>query len=384
LNPRVERRRFLRAFGWLLAGLGLPGCARPALDAVARPPEPPPAPPGTGRPPVSLVAGGDCVLGYNLEADVDARLAAGIAPETLYPEYFAGVRALFETADIGIVNLECPFTTRGEPLEKNFNFRARPELVEILKAGAVDVVTCANNHANDYGAEGVADTLATLDTARIGRFGAGLTLADARKPAFVERHGRRIGFVGHYYQSPADIIEPAGVFATAGSSGAAGVYKDFDAMIAMVEDDVRALVASCDVPIAFFHWGREGSYDVLPYQQRLAHRCVELGCRAVLGAHPHRIQGIELHRGAPIVYSLGNFVYGGIKEPSDTLTFLARMAFEDVAVHAEIVPVQYTRWPEAPFRPFVLDGAARDDALQRVASLSSGFNETLPQLRPYL
>jgi poly-gamma-glutamate synthesis protein (capsule biosynthesis protein) len=122
---------------------------------------------------------------------------------------------------------------------------------------------------------------------------------------------------------------------------------------------------------------------VRDYQIELAHHCVERGAAAVLGAHPHRVQGIEVYRGAPVFYSLGNFVYGGIKEPKDTLTMIARLSLAPESVTADVVPAQYTRWPDLPFQPFVLDGDARDDALTRLAHLSSAFPATLPQLAPY-
>src|SRR5205814_4772428 len=104
-----------------------------------------------------------------------------------WPLYFAGIRPIFEQADLALVNLECPLTDRGEKLAKNFNFRARPELVQILTAGRVDGVTLANNHLKDYGDTGVLDTIATLDRAGIRHFGAGKNLAAARRPWIVEK-----------------------------------------------------------------------------------------------------------------------------------------------------------------------------------------------------
>src|SRR5206468_5610123 len=137
----------------------------------------------------------------------EAQLLAGATKEQLWPLYFAGVRPLLEEADLALVNLECPFTERGDKLTKRFNFRARPELIEILKAGSVDVVTLANNHQMDYGAVGLDDTLATLDAASIARFGAGADLAAARRPAVLERGGMTVGFLGYYFQSAANMLE---------------------------------------------------------------------------------------------------------------------------------------------------------------------------------
>jgi poly-gamma-glutamate synthesis protein (capsule biosynthesis protein) len=334
-------------------------------------------------PSLTLAIGGDTTLGYNLQDHFDQQLAAGKRKDELWPYYFAGVRPLLDAADVALVNLECPFTERGEKLKKNFNFRARPELVRILKEGSVDVVTLANNHTNDWGHDGVKDTLKTLDEARIAHFGAGLHLKGARRPAVLERHGLKLGFLGYYFQAEPDMLEPEEVYATKKRAGVAGCFKDLDCIRAMVREDVSALVRKVDVAIPYFHWGHEGSYEIRDYQIELAHLCADLGCKAVLGAHPHRLQGIEVYRGVPILYSLGNFVYGGIKEPKDTLTMVARLSLSRLTTTAEIVPVQFTRWPEAPFQPFVLEGDAREDALTRIMSYSAGFAETLPQLEPY-
>jgi poly-gamma-glutamate synthesis protein (capsule biosynthesis protein) len=389
LNARMNRRVFLSRMGALAVGLPLAGCAAGGgAVAVPRPdsgatPQPEPTPPQTST--ISgvalLAAAGDTTLGYNLEAHVDEKLALGISKESLFPLYMANVRPILEWADVAMLNLECPFTERGEPLLKNFNFRARPELVEILKAGTVDAVTLANNHLKDYGDEGVLDTVTTLDQARIGHFGAGTNLAEARRPLILERQGVRLGFLGYYFQADPDMIEPEAVYATAESPGVAGCYKDLECMERMVSEDVASLVPQVDAVIPYFHWGKEGSSWVRDYQVRLAHRCIDLGCRAVLGAHPHRLQGVEVYRGAPVFYSLGNFVFGGNKDPKDKLSAIARLRVPRTGpVEADLVPVQITRWPEAAFQPFVLEGPDKEAALARIATLSRGFAVTLPQL----
>ena len=337
---------------------------------------------GRAMPSLTLVAGGDTTLGYNLEAHFDQQLAAGRLKAELWPLYFAGVKPTLDAADIAIVNLECPFTKRGVKLQKNFNFRARPELVKILRSGSVDVVTLANNHLNDWGHDGVKDTIHTLDHAHIAHFGAGMNLEQARRPAILERHGIKVGFLGYYFQADPDMLEPAEVYATADRAGVAGCYKDLACVRAQVSEDVAALVPRVDHVIPFFHWGHEGSYELRDYQIELAHLCVDLGAKAVLGAHPHRVQGVELYRGAPIFYSLGNFVYGGIKEPSDTLTMMARMRLSPAGTAAEVIPVEFTHWPDRAFQPLVLQGQARDEALGRIAGYSRGLRCTLAQLDP--
>jgi poly-gamma-glutamate synthesis protein (capsule biosynthesis protein) len=382
----VNRRRFL--LRGLAGALGLSFARWAAAQGVALPDTAGARPDSTraaegGPARVTLVAGGDTTLGYNLQDHFDQQVAAGVPKDRLWPLYFSGMRPLFESADVAIVNLECPFTERGKKLKKNFNFRARPELVRVLQEGSVDVASLANNHTADFGRHGVQDTMRTLDQAGIARFGAGMNLEQARRPAVVERNGVKVGFLGYYFQADPDMIEPEQVYATRRRAGVAGCYKDLACVKRQVADDVRELVRRVDAVVPYFHWGKEGSYEVRDYQIELAHLCVDLGCRAVLGAHPHRVQGVELYRGVPIYYSLGNFVYGGIKEPKDLLTLVARFSISAQGTEAGLEPVQFTRWPEAPFQPFVLAGPAREEAMARIASYSAGFERTLPALEPY-
>lgn len=363
----MQRRTFLiRSVAALSQlGIGLPAAAQNKA----------------GSPSVTIAAAGDTVLGFNLQDHFDEQLALGRTRNELFDLYGRGIRDVLGAADLAIVNLECPFTERGEKLTKNFNFRARPEMVEILKRASIDAVTVANNHAMDYGADGMTDTRTTLDHAGILHFGTGNDLAEARRPLIVERNGLTIGFLGYYFQIQEDMIEPPEIYALPGRPGASGWYTDLRQITAMVSEDVAALAVEVDAVVPFFHWGKESQYLVRDYQTELARLCIRRGARAVLGAHPHRIQGVEVYDGAPIFYSLGNFIYGGVKNPSDTLTMIAQLTIDREQVSASVVPVQFTNWPDAPYQPFVLQGAERTRGIARIAELSAGFARTLPMLR---
>ena len=388
----MRRREFLLRAAGLAAGLALArrGGSQPGASAA---PDTLAPPPGSAPPPrddqarraghvVTLAVAGDTTLGYNLQTHVDEMLEGGVLREYVWPVYPRGIRDVLDAADLALVNLECPFTERGEKLTKNFNFRARPELVQILQSASVDVVTLANNHLMDYGREGLEDTIATLDAAKIAWFGAGEKDKVARRPLILKRNGLRIGFIGYYFQAAPDMLEPAVMYAQPRRPGVAGCFEDLDCMRALVREDLKKLVRKVDAAIPYFHWGKEGSYDVRDYQIELAHLCVDLGARAVLGAHPHRLQGIEVYRGAPILYSLGNFMFGGNKDPEDKLSMIARLEIARKGdVECELVPIQVTTWPDFPFQPFVLEGDARSAALARIAELSRPFTSTLPQFQ---
>src|SRR5206468_10065055 len=140
------------------------------------------------------------------------------------------------------------------------------ELVRILQEGSVSVVSMANNHTNDYGRDGVKDTLKTLDRARIAHFGAGMNLDQARRPAILKRNGIKVGFLGYYFQADPDMLEPEEVYATEARAGVAGCYKDRLCMRDQISEDVERLLSRVDAVIPFFHWGKEGSYEVRDYQ----------------------------------------------------------------------------------------------------------------------
>src|SRR5260370_35852535 len=116
---------------------------------------------------MSIGFGGDVMLGYLYHEYFDDQLAKGSTREQMFAYPFAEVKSVLKSADLAVVNLECPFTERGEKIPKNFNFRARPELGTALLQGGVAAVSLANNPLVDDGAVGLADTVQTLKGARL-------------------------------------------------------------------------------------------------------------------------------------------------------------------------------------------------------------------------
>lgn len=340
----------------------------------------PTEPSGTSAGSLVLVAGGDVTLGYHFEEYFDQQLSKGVSREEMLAYGFREVRSAVRGADLFVVNLECPFTGRGEKLAKNFNFRARPELVAALLSGGVGAVSLANNHLMDYGPLGLLDTLDTLDRAGVPHFGAGRTLAEARRPAILERHGLRIALLGYFFLGEHN-IEPPEIIASEERPGVAGHYSSVTAVEAMLRQDVAAARSQADLVIPFFHWGREGSHTPEPYQLRLGHAAIEAGAAAVLGSHPHVLQGMELYRGRPIVYSLGNFVFGGHWDPKNKESALFKARFSQTGyLVSEIIPLQIDRYPQFPMQPVVLTGRSAAQVLEHLAQYSQGFGQPLPVL----
>ncbi len=351
--------------------VGAPPAPRAQAEQTPKPNEPPS---------VVLIAGGDVTLGYHFEEYFDQQVAKGISREEMLEYGFRQVRSAVNRTDLFLVNLECPFTSRGDKLAKNFNFRARPELVAVLLAGGIGAVSLANNHLMDYGPLGLVDTLQTLEAAGVPHFGAGRTLGEARRPAMLERNGVRIALLGYFFLGEHN-IEPPEVIATDERPGVAGHYSSASAVEAMLREDVAAARSQADLVIPFFHWGREGSHAPEPYQVRLGHAAIDAGAAAVLGSHPHVLQGMELYRGAPIVYSLGNFVFGGHWDPKNKEAALFKARFSSRGYLAsEIIPLHTDRNPQFPMQPTVLEGESAAAVLEHLAQYSRSFAQPLVPL----
>ncbi|MBZ4333190.1 CapA family protein [Corallococcus interemptor] len=349
-----------------------PGAApAPAAGSETGHPAGQPASPAPARP-VTLVVGGDVTVGYHYEEYFDDQVAKGRSREEMFAYGFREVRPIVDSGDLFVVNLECPYTDSTQKLPKNFNFRARPELVNVLTAGRVGVVSLANNHLMDYGAQGLLDTLAALEAARIPYFGAGRTLAEARRPAVLTVGDLRVAFLGYFFLGTRN-IEPREVYATDTTPGVAGHFSDVEEMERMLREDIAAAKAQADLVLPFFHWGIEGNTTPEPYQVRLAHAAIDAGAAGVLGSHPHVLQSMELYRGRPVLYSLGNFVFGGNWNPRDKRSVLWRARFDSTGyVSSDVLPLRTDRYPEFPVQPVPVTGAEAEGVMTLLRTASKG------------
>jgi poly-gamma-glutamate capsule biosynthesis protein CapA/YwtB (metallophosphatase superfamily) len=341
-------------------------------------------PPTSAAPrPVTLLVGGDVTVGHHYQTYFDEQVAKGRTREEMFAYGFKEVKPVADAADVFLVNLECPFTQSDDKLPKNFNFRARPEFVNTLLGGGVDIVSLANNHMMDYGPQGLVDTLMTLEQARIPYFGAGRTLAEARRPALLTVGGVRFAFLGYFFLGDKN-IEPRQVYATETTPGVAGHFSDVEVMERMLREDIISAKAKADVVLPFFHWGKESTYDPLPYQVRLARAAIDAGAAGVLGSHPHVLQAMELHQGAPAIYSLGNFVFGGNWNPRDKRSVLYQARFSPGGyLSSELFPLRTDRYPDFPVQPTLVTGPEAEEVLRLLADRSAPFPRMLPELEPY-
>jgi poly-gamma-glutamate synthesis protein (capsule biosynthesis protein) len=217
-----------------------------------------------------------------------------------YP--YGDVAPLFREDDITIANLECPLTSEsggGAMKAKQFVFKADPINAPALKSAGFDALMLANNHTMDYLNDGLSDTIKTLDSAGLYYAGAGQS-KEKIQPCFIDKNGIRIGILSYSSLPPEGFMYDDDIATIAYAR--AGFLDD-------MRRDVAQAAAQCDFLLAYFHWGTEYRHDAGESQIEIAHAAVDSGASAVIGAHPHVLQGRETYKGAPIYYSVGNFVF---------------------------------------------------------------------------
>lgn len=204
-----------------------------------------------------------------------------------------------QSADVMLVNNEFTYSDRGEPLyNKSYTFRARPQSVNYMNQLGVDIVSLANNHCYDYGEDAFDDTLSTLRNADIPYVGAGSNIAEASRPVCFLVNGYKVAYLA---ASRAEKIQ----FTPGATSDSRGIFDCYDS--AALLRAIEQAKGENDYVIVYVHWGTEYSTELTDNQMRLAKQYIDAGASAVIGAHPHILQGMEYYNGAPIVYSLGNF-----------------------------------------------------------------------------
>lgn len=230
--------------------------------------------------------------------------------------------AFLREADLFILNQEFPFGTTGEAMEeKEYTFRVPPDLVSVPVDLGVDLVTLANNHMLDFGRGPLTETLETLDGAGIAHVGAGEDLEEAKALRTFEVQGKTLGFLG-----ASRVIPEASWNASKYSSG---VFTTYDAT--QLVEEIGKAKESCDFVAVLVHWGIERNTIPEDYQKTLAQQYIEAGADAVIGSHPHVLQGIEYYQGKPIFYSLGNFIFNN--SAYESIVVELELAGDETKVH---------------------------------------------------
>lgn len=298
---------------------------------------------------ITLSAAGDCTLG------VDSRYTP------TFNSYYArhgsayflrNVKGVFSKDDLTIVNFEGTLTNAKVRATKTFTFKGPAKYVDILKKGSVEVVNLANNHSKDFLLKGFADTKRTLSKNKI-------PYSYKTTIAYKTVKGAKMAFLG--------FNELDGVSKSQISAGVSRAKKN-----------------GAKIVVVSFHWGIERQYRPNAAQKSLGRYAIQCGASLVLGHHPHVLQGVEKYKGKYIVYSLGNFCFGGNTNPSDKDTMIFQQTFtvKDGKLtskdSAKIIPCSlsgksYTN----TYQPRVLKGSAKARLIRKMRNLSSGMHVSI-------
>lgn len=278
--------------------------AQPGSEAAAAELEPFLSERMAPAPVIRLAAVGDIML--------DRSLGTALANGNLdYP--FALVAPLLQAADYTIGNLETALGTLGEPAAKRYPFRSPPEAAESLARAGIDLVSLANNHAQDYGPDALLQGIELLKEQGVAPVGAGANDAAAHAPHIVEVNGLSIAFLG-YVNVPIEAVtnfDTASWTATADSPGLAWADPE------RIRTDVAAVRPEVDLVVVILHSGYEYIEEPSAPQVAAAQAATEAGADLVIGHHAHILQGIQYHAGGVIAYGLGNFAFN-IDGPPET------------------------------------------------------------------
>lgn len=297
---------------------------------------------------VSMV--GDCTLGTDEQFDKSSNFDAFYIVKKDPGYFFQGVKDVFAADDLTVINMEGTLTESNTRQDKTYAFKGAPKYTEIMTAGNIDAANLANNHSKDYGEQSYTDTIQYLENAGIATFG-------YERTSVLDIKGIKVGLVGIY------------------------VLADGMGRQQQVIDNIQSVKEQgAQVVIVSFHWGTEKATYPDDTQKTLAHTAIDNGADLVVGHHPHVLQGIEEYNGKNIVYSLGNFCFGGNRNPSDKDTMIFQQTFtfangELVLDNVKnIIPCSLSSVQEYnDYQPTILEGSESERVLQKIQELSAGL-----------
>lgn len=303
---------------------------------------------------ITISAAGDCTLGtdegFNYKRSFKGKYDAVQDPAY----FFQNVQPVFAQDDLTIVNMEGTLTEETTREPKQFAFKGDAEYAKILTAGAVETANLANNHSFDYGKKSYEDTITALEAEGISSFG-------YERTAVMDIKGVKVGLAGVYE-----------------------LAEHIDCKQDLLDNIASLKEQGAQIIIVSFHWGQEKENVPSDVQVELAHAAVDNGADLVLGHHPHVLQGIEEYKGKNIVYSLGNFCFGGNSAPSDMDTMIFQQTFtvkdgklqEDNVTN--ILPCKISSAYEKGYnnyQPILAEGEQKEKIFERLSEYSQKAQE---------
>ena len=300
---------------------------------------------------VTITAAGDCSLG-SLQTHGYASSFHEFYDKYGEAYFFENFKDVFEQDDLTLVNLEGVLTNSTNRVDKKFNIKGKPEYTGIMTSSSIEAVSLGNNHTQDYGPESLEDTKKALDAAGI----------------LYAYHD-----IVSYYTTDEDIV-----VAMISAGFLSNNYDREKYLFAGIEE---AKNKGADLIVTSCHWGIEGDYYPNDYQQNLGHKLIDAGADVVIGHHPHVLQGIEEYKGKLICYSLGNFSFGGNRNPSEkntiafqqTFTFIDGVLQKDIT--AKIIPARISGHNNYnDFQPKIATGDQAAKIIEKMNSYSKDYS----------
>jgi len=238
------------------------------------------------------------------------------------------VDSVFASSQFVVANLECPATTIKSPALKNFIFRGEPEWLQVLKEHGITHLNLANNHSVDQGRRGLIDTRDNVIKAGMVPIGAGNCMDQAVQPVLIATHPRNVYVLASLRLSLENFAYLPDLPCVS--------QESFELMEQRVrqlrQDDPHCCIVVC------LHWGAEHMLRPAIQQATQAHRLIDAGADALICHHTHTMQTVEHYKGAPIYYSIGNFIFDQ-KRDINSHACMVQVAITSTTLEARTIPV---------------------------------------------
>jgi poly-gamma-glutamate synthesis protein (capsule biosynthesis protein) len=301
---------------------------------------------------VSTASAGDKTIRMAFAGDV--HFEEEIEPYLDDPAGLAPVARMLSAADLSVVNLETAITTRGTPEPKKYHFRAPATALGALKQAGVDLVSMANNHAVDFGANGLADTLAAKAASPVPVIGIGRDAKEAFAPYTSTIKGRTVAVLAATQVPDWTAARWAAGSSTPGVASAREPRRLIDA--------VEKARERAGIVVVFMHWGTERVGCPTAEQHRLAQSLARAGADIIVGTHAHVLLGAGWLDRTFVDYGLGNFMWYGTNSVREATTGVLTLSVSDGAVSE--VGWLPARIPRGGGVPQVLTGSAAGAAVE--------------------
>lgn len=303
---------------------------------------------------IKLTAVGDCALYSDYDAHGPASNFHDLFQQYGPNYFFRNVRSVFEKDDITLANLETTFTNATLKKSKTLNFKGPSSYAKILKNSSIEVVNIANNHSRDFLEKGFEDTKRTLKSNNI-------PYCFKTEIAYKKIKGVKIAVLGFNDREIETFTK---------KQVRSGIK--------------RAKKKGAKIIIVNMHFGNEKRYLPSYRQKKMGRYAIDCGASVVIGHHPHVLQGVEKYKGRCIVYSLGNFVFGGNSNPLDKDTMIYQQTFTvrggelTEKLDAKVIPCMVSEnYHENTCSPIIMYGSEKKRIMSKIRALSLAIGKNV-------